>query len=131
MKRTGKDYDNISDILEYANITDNEAIAICNEIIDESITESENQILEAMYHAIFTGVVNRKIADQLHIDIIIKSLDKFNEDVLDYIITILAFTGNREYEGIIRQIGQQYGNLDIENALSELENIAVGNFHRK
>lgn len=124
MKRTDKDYDNIGDILEYGKITDSEAIAICNEIIDESISESENQILEAMYHAIFTGVVNRKIADQLHTDIIIKSLDKFNEDVLDYIIIILASTGNRKYAGIIRQIGQRYGNLDIEDALGTLEKIA-------
>ena len=124
MKRTDKDYDNIGDILEYGKITDSEAIAICNEIIDESISESENQILEAMYHAIFTGVVNRKIADQLHTEMIIKSLDKFNEDVLDYIIIILASTGNRKYAGIIRQIGQRYGNLDIEDALGTLEKIA-------
>ena len=123
MKRAAREYDNIGDILEYGNISDNEAIAICNNIIDESISESEPQILEAMYHAIFTGVVNRKIADQLHIDIIINNLNKFNEDVLDYIITILAFSGNRKYEGIIRQIGQRYGNLDIEDALNELENM--------
>lgn len=124
MKRAAREYDDIGDILEYGNITDNEAIVICNNIIDESISESESQILEAMYHAVFTGVVNRKVANQLHTDIIIKSLDKFNEDVLDYIITILAFSGNRKYERIIRQMGQRYGNLDIEGALNELEYMA-------
>ena len=124
MKNTGRKYDDIGDILEYGNITDDEAIALCNDIIDESISESEFLVLEAMYHAVYTGVVNRKIAGQLHTDIIIKNLEKYNEEVLDYIITILAYTGNREYAEIIRQIGQQYENLDIEEALSELDYIA-------
>lgn len=124
MKNAGRKYDDIGDILEYGNITDNEAIALCNDIINESISESEFLILEAMYHAVYTSVVNRKIAGRLHTDIIIKNLEKYNEEVLDYIITILAYTGNREYAGIIRQIGQQYENLDIEEALIELDYIA-------
>lgn len=113
-------YDNIGDVLECGNITDDEAIILCNDIINNSISENDNQILESMYHAIFTGVVNRKIGDKLHTNMIITSMDKFSEEVLDYIVTILAYTGNKEYIRIIKQIGQQYENLDIDDALIEL-----------
>ena len=74
-----------------------------------------------MFHAVFTGVVSRQIGKEIHTDIIIKNLDKFNEEVLDYIITILAYTGNKEYAKIIRHIGEKYKNLDINDALTELD----------
>ena len=38
----------------------------------------------------------------------------------DYIMSILAYTGNEKYIRVIEQIGQQYENLDIDEALSEL-----------
>ena len=113
-------YDNIGDILEYGNITDDEAITLCNEIIDKSISENDDLILEAMYHAIYTGVMNRNIGDRLHTDIIAGNLDRFNEEVLDYIVDIFAFTGDKAYVGTIQKLGQQHKNLDIDDALSEL-----------
>ena len=114
-------YENLCDILEYGGISNEEAITICNNIIAGSISENENSVLEAIFHAVFTGVVSRQIGKEIHTDIIIKNLDKFNEEVLDYIITILAYTGNKEYAKIIRHIGEKYKNLDINDALTELD----------
>ena len=113
-------YDDIGDILEYGNISEEEAAVLCNKIINESISEKDKEILEAMYHAIFTGVVNHQIADKLEINKILSKLGDFDENVSDYIVTILAYTGNREYAQAIKQIGQKFENLDIADALIEL-----------
>lgn len=120
MKDVCSKYEEIGDILEYGHITEKEAVTLCNKIIDDSALENDNEILEAMYHAVFTGVVNRKIGDKLVINTIIKMLDKFNEEVSDYIITILAYSGKKEYAETIKQIGQRFENLDIDDALIEL-----------
>ncbi len=115
-------YDNLSDVLEYGNISDQAAISICNEIIRESISETDHSVLEAMFHAVFTGVVNRKIAKELHTESIISNLESYSEAISDYVITILACTGKLEYESIIKQLGEKYPSLDAGEALQELKN---------
>ena len=57
-------YENLCDILEYGGISNEEAITICNNIIAGSISENENSVLEAMFHAVFTGVVSRQIGKE-------------------------------------------------------------------
>lgn len=120
MKDVCSKYEDIGDMLEYGYITEKDALILCNKIINDSVSENDNKILEAMYHAILTGIVNHRISDKLDIDIIVKMLDKFNEQVSDYIITILAYTGKKEYAETIKQIGQSFENLDIDDALIEL-----------
>lgn len=121
MKEEQSKYENIADILEYGDITEKEAVILCNKIIEESVMENNNETLESMYHAVFTGVVNRKIGDKLAINTIVNMLDKFDEEVSDYIVTILAYTGKKEYVQTIKQIGQKFGNLNIDDALIELD----------
>ncbi len=113
-------YENLSDKLEYGNISDEEAASICNAIIGESVAENDCATLESMFHAIFTGVANRNIGKKIHADIIAKNLDKYDEQVLDYVITILAFSGKEEYLDLIKQTGRKHNDLDIEDALMEL-----------
>jgi len=120
MNNASRRYDDIGDILEYGNITDEEAVRICNNIIDESIKEIDEQILESMYHAILMGVTYRKIGDKLHTNLILSIINKFDEQVSDYIITILAYTGKKEHIEIIKQIGRKYKNLEIDEAIIEL-----------
>lgn len=38
-------------------------------------------------------------------------------NISDYIISILAFTGNRKYINIIKSIGEKYGDLNISGAI--------------
>ena len=59
--------------------------------------------------------------NQLEIDRIIDVINNFNREILDYIISILAFTGNRKYVSIIKSIGEKYEDLDILEAIEELE----------
>lgn len=120
MKNISSKYDDIGDILEYGNITEKEAIILCNKIIEESVFENNDEILESMYHTIIIGVTHYKIADKLAVNIIIKILNKFNEEVSDYIMAILAYTGKKEYSETIKQIGKKFTNLDIDEALIEL-----------
>ena len=74
-----------------------------------------------MYHAVFTAMNCRDIGNQLEIDSILDVINNFNQEVSDYIISILAFTGNRKYISIIKNIGEKYEDLDIFEAIGELE----------
>ncbi|MCI6203247.1 MAG: hypothetical protein MR663_04945 [Lachnospiraceae bacterium] len=48
-------------------------------------------------------------------------LNDIDGNISDYIISILAFTGNRKYINIIKSIGEKYGDLNISGAIGELE----------
>ena len=119
--RNSKGYDDLADEFEYGNMSDGEVVKICNSIINDSIEEEDSEILEAMYHAIFTAAMNRNISDKLLLDTIVEKVDIFNADVADYIISILVFTGKEDYVDVIKLIGARYPDLDIDEALRELE----------
>ena len=110
MNENCKKYDDMSDVFEYGNISDDEIVKLCNQILLESKDEKNDIILETMYHAVFTAANYRNIADKIEID-----------SILDYIISILSFTGRRKYINIIKSIGEKYGDLDISEAIGELE----------
>lgn len=113
-------YGEVSDILEYGDITDEEAVALCNDLLNKSVIEQDDTINELMYEAICMGVSNRDIAGLLNIDDVEKVIDKFNEAVVDYFITIMAYTGNRKYIDIIQKMGKKFIDLDIDEAINEL-----------
>jgi len=114
-------YDDLADQFEYGNMSDEEAVKICNTIISDSIGEKDSEILEAMYHAVFTTAMNRNISNKLVLDSIVDKIDIFNESAADYIISILAFTGRADYIDVIKSVGERYPDLDIDEALMELE----------
>lgn len=114
-------YDDIGDILEYGNISDNEAIDLCNRILEESINEKDNVILESMFNAVYIGVSHHNIAKNIDIDAILPKLEFFNEEILDYIITIMAFSGDLRYIELIEKIGEIYPELDVDEAILELK----------
>ncbi len=75
-----------------------------------------------MYHAVFTAANYRNIADKIEIDSILDYIDYFNEEISDYIISILAFTGKRKYIKYNKKVlEKKYGDLDISEAIGELE----------
>lgn len=121
MNEKCKKYDDMSDVFEYGNISDEEVVKTCNQILLESKDEKSDVVLEAMYHAVFTAMNCRDIGNQLEIDSILDVINNFNQEVSDYIISILAFTGNRKYISIIKSIGEKYEDLDIFEAIGELE----------
>lgn len=114
-------YDTVGDILEYGNITDDEAVVICDEIMEKSLLESNEHILESMFHAVLMGVGNRNIAGRIHVNKIIENIENYSEEILDYIITILSYTGNQKYISTIQEIGYRYQKLDVDEALKELK----------
>lgn len=121
MCSSDNDYDNIGDVLEYGNITDDEAVLICNKIIEKSLLESDEHVLEAMFHAVLTGVESRNIGGKIYVNKIVENMDRYSEEILDYVITILSHTGNRQYISTIQEIGYQYQKLDVDEALMELK----------
>lgn len=121
MNEKSKKYDDMSDIFEYGNISNEEIVKLCNQILIDSKSEKNDVVLEAMYHAIFTAVNCRDIGNQLEIDIILDVINNFNQEISDYILSILAFSGKYEYINIIKCIGEKYQDLDIFEAIRELE----------
>lgn len=114
-------YEKIGDILEYGGITDEEAVKLCNQIICDSTLVLDDKLLESMFYAIFTGVNNRNIASELNLDCVINNIDKYNDEIVDYIITILAYTGKEKYLSILISIGETRKNLDVNEAIEELK----------
>lgn len=92
MNEKCKKYDDMSDVFEYGNISDEEVVKLCNQILIESKDEKSDVVLEAMYHAVFTAVNCRDIGNKLEIDSILDVINNFNQEISDYIISILAFT---------------------------------------
>lgn len=121
MNEKSKKYDDMSDIFEYGNILNEEIVKLCNQILIDSKSEKNDVVLESMYHAIFTAVNCRDIGNQLEIDIILDVINNFNQEISDYILSILAFSGKYEYINIIKCIGEKYQDLDIFEAIRELE----------
>lgn len=121
MNEKCKEYDELSDIFEYGNMSDEEVLECCNQILMRSKDEKNEMVLEAMFHAIFTAMNCRDIGNKVDIDSILDYIYDYNEEISDYIISILAYTGNQEYISIIRKIGVKYENLDIVEAIEELE----------
>lgn len=121
MNEKSKKYDDMSDIFEYGNISNEEVIKLCNQILIDSKSEKNDVVLESMYHAIFTAANCRDIGNQLEIDIILDVINNFNQEISDYILSILAFSGKYEYINIIKCIGEKYQDLDIFEAIRELE----------
>ena len=121
MNEKCKKYDDMSDVFEYGNISDEEVVKLCNQILIESKDEKSDVVLEAMYHAVFTAVNCRDIGNKLEIDSILDVINNFNQEISDYIISILSFTGNRKYISVIKCIGEKYEDLDIFEAIGELE----------
>lgn len=78
MNEKCKKYDDMSDVFEYGNISDDEIVKLCNQILLESKDEKNDIILETMYHAVFTAANYRNIADKIEID-----------SILDYIELLL------------------------------------------
>ena len=114
-------FDDIGDILEYGNISDNDAIEICNMILKASMDEKDEIVLEAMFHAVYMGVSHRHIAKQINIDIIVEKLEYFSEQILDYIIIIMAYSGKTKYIEMIKKIGEKYCDLDVNEAINILK----------
>lgn len=72
-----------------------------------------------MFNAVYIGVSHHNIAK--NIDTILPKLEFFNEEILDYIITIMAFSGNLKYIELIEKIGEIYPELDVKEAIFELK----------
>lgn len=122
-----KMYDDISDIFEYGEISIDKAITMCNNIIKCSLNENDENVLESMYHAIFICLNKYNISKSLNLDILIKNISHFNSDTLDYIISIISYTGEKKYLKFLKCIGESYNKLDIEEAINELNYRYINN----
>ena len=58
-------YGQIADLFEYGDLTDAECIRLAGGIIRDSLTETDSDILECIFHTLFLLVTHRKAAAEL------------------------------------------------------------------
>ncbi|MDM5154754.1 hypothetical protein QUF88_13240 [Bacillus sp. DX1.1] len=112
----------IGDILEYGDISRDEAIQEMNVLIKYVVQQNDNDIKEEILHIILNGEDSRNVDKELDLEPIVSNLSKFNDECISYILSMLGYSGKEKYRTIIEQF-KDNARLegDVEDALFELD----------
>lgn len=97
-------YGQISDQFEYGDISDSACVRLANEIILQTRTETDPDVLENIINALHTLVTFRRCADQLDLQPVTENWQRFDASSAEYLPDILAAANRAKYEDLIRQI---------------------------
>ncbi|MBA4538797.1 hypothetical protein H1Z61_17105 [Bacillus aquiflavi] len=112
----------IGDILEYGNISRDEAIEEMNILIKHLVQQDDNDIKEAILSIILNAEDTRSIDKELDLDPIVSNLKKFNDECISYILSMLGYSGKEKYRSTIEQFKKNPRlEEDVEDALLELD----------
>lgn len=100
-------YGHIADLFEYGNESKEACVQTANEIIRQTLTETDPDVLENIFHAVDTLVTYRGCADQLELLPVTENWQRFDAASLEYLPAILAATGDPQYKALIRQIHER------------------------
>lgn len=112
----------IGDILEYGDISRDEAIQEMNVLIKYVVQQNDNDIKEEILHIILNGEDSRNVDKELDLEPIVSNLSKFNDECISYILSMLGYSEKEKYRTIIEQF-KDNARLegDVEDALFELD----------
>ena len=112
----------IRDSLDFASVTEKEAIGIINELVQQVIKQQETDIKESILGAMIDGYCSYDVEKSIDLEPIVDQIQSFNEQCLGYILTLLGWSGKEKYRDLIISFSDNL-NLteDIEEALSELD----------
>ena len=108
-------YGQIADLFEYGSESDSACIEKANTLILQTRAETDPEILEMMFHALYQLVTNRSCAVSAQLDLLPLTEDwqRFDAMSLEYLPEILAASGDPQYEPVIRQICAQYPQIAL------------------
>ena len=106
-------YGQIADLFEYGSGSDSACIEKANALILQTRAETDPEILEMMFHALYQLVTNRSCAAQLDLLPLTEDWQRFDAMSLEYLPEILAAAGDPQYEPVIRQICAQYPQIGM------------------
>lgn len=105
-------YGQIEDLFAYGNDPDSACTEKANALILQTRAETDPEILEMMFHALYQLVTNRRCAAQLDLLPLTEDWQRFDAMSLEYLPEILAASGDPEYTAIIRKICAMYPQIN-------------------
>jgi len=112
----------ITDSFYFASMSENEAIHIINELIEQIIKQPDNSIKESILELMLDGYCSYNIEKKINLEPIVEQIHSFNDQCLSYILTLLGWSGKEEYRDLITSF---FSNTrfkeDVEEALIELD----------
>ncbi|WP_243521878.1 hypothetical protein [Bacillus pseudomycoides] len=112
----------IGDILEYGDISRDEAIQEMNVLIKYVVEQNDNDIKEEILNIILNGENSRNVDKELDLEPIVLNLSKFNDECISYILSMLGYSGKEKYRKVIEQFKNSPRlEEDVEDALFELD----------
>lgn len=114
-------FDRIADDLENCGWSENTLIEFGNTLINMSLSVDDTAVLESMLNALYTIADDKRpIARKLDIKALTEDMQRFDLQCTDHILSILSFTGDKKYCGLIRDICNRHSSLSAEGYLAEL-----------
>ena len=96
-----------------------------NEIIRQTLNETDPDVLENIFHAVDTLIAYRNCADQLELLPLTENWQRFDSASLEYLPAILAETGDLRYLDLIRQIGGRFPQIETAEEIALLQKRAA------
>lgn len=111
----------ISDYIEYGDIKKDEVIKDLNLLIIFLVTQTDDEIKEEVLDIILRGENCQGVDKEIDLSPIISNLSTFNEQSISYILSLLGYSGKKEYKTYIEQFKDNASlKEDVEDALYEL-----------
>ena len=118
-------YGQIADLFEYGNARTEVCVQTANEIIRQTLNETDPDVLENIFHALDTLIAYRNCADQLELLPLTENWQRFDSASLEYLPAILAETGDLRYLDLIRQIGGRFPQIETAEEIALLQKRAA------
>ena len=118
-------YGQIADLFEYGNARTEVCVQTANEIIRQTLNETDPDVLENIFHAVDTLIAYRNCADQLELLPLTENWQRFDSASLEYLPAILAETGDLRYLDLIRQIGGRFPQIETAEEIALLQKRAA------
>ncbi|EOL41152.1 hypothetical protein RV11_GL001778 [Enterococcus phoeniculicola] len=112
----------IRDVLDYGDEPDDKAIEIINNLAVQVTLQDDNEINESILNAMLEGSKAPDVEKSINLTPLINHLNKFNDECLSYILSMLGYSGNVKYKKIIESYKDNFKlEEDVEEALLELD----------
>lgn len=92
----------IGDLLEYGNLSKEDVITIINCLLSYIKDLKDESIIENVFNISFNVMNAHSVFSGFNLEPVISCLDTLNTECASYAITLLGFSGNRQYKPILQ-----------------------------
>lgn len=113
----------LGDELEYKRYSCELVCNLINKLLELAIEEPNTIIKESCFHTINIAINNYNAIDYLNLDELIKRLDTYNDELLDYVIGFIGKTKNNKYKDLLIQYLNSSNDSIVESAKEALNEL--------